>query len=150
MKFFNLLSFTYCRYEGLDQFIRLRLRLQPKSFRFVGAKVAIDGFLFGPLDLLIFFSYMGFSTGKNVVQIKEDVKRDFFPALVFEGGIWPVVQIMNFRFIPVRYQLLYVNLFCLLDSSFLSWIEQQDDAPWKQWFTSLIGSKEQKDQSDCA
>lgn len=138
--------FPLCRYEGLDRLIRHRLQLQPKSFRFVAAKVAIDGIIFGPLDLLVFFSYMGFSTGKSVAQVKEDVKRDFLPALILEGGIWPIVQVVNFRFIPVRYQLLYVNFFCLLDSSFLSWVEQQQDAPWKQWFTSFLALKEKEGQ----
>ncbi|KAL5071293.1 hypothetical protein RYX36_022180 [Vicia faba] len=128
-------------YEGLDRFIRLRLLLKPNSFRFVAAKVAADGFLFGPLDLLVFFTYMGFSTGKSVPQIKEDVKRDFLPALILEGGIWPVVQVANFRYVPVRYQLLYVNFFCLLDSCFLSWVEQQQDAPWKDWIKSLLPLK---------
>ncbi|XP_073314373.1 uncharacterized protein [Primulina huaijiensis] len=131
-------------YEGLDRFIRLRLQLRPNSFRFVGTKVAVDGIIFGPLDLLVFFTYMGFSTGKSVTQVKQDVKRDFLPALILEGGIWPIVQVANFRFIPVRYQLLYVNFFCLLDSCFLSWIEQQEDAPWKQWFKSLLPLEEEK------
>lgn len=118
----------------MDKFIRLRLQLQPKSFSFVATKVAMDGIIFGPLDLLIFFSYMGFASGKSVALVKEDLKRDFLPALVLEGGIWPIVQVANFRYIPVRYQLQYVNIFCLLDSAFLSWVEQQKDAPWKQWF----------------
>lgn len=126
--------------------MRLKLQYQPKSLRFVATKVAVDGLLFGPLDLLVFFTYMGFSSGKTANQVKEDVKRDFFPALILEGGIWPVVQIVNFRFIPVRYQLLYVNFFCLLDSSFLSWLEQQQDAPWKQWLTSFLALKENEGQ----
>ncbi|KAK6140949.1 hypothetical protein DH2020_025312 [Rehmannia glutinosa] len=133
-------------YEGLDRVIRSRLKLRPNSFRFVGAKVAVDGLIFGPLDLLVFFTYMGFSTGKNAAQVKEDVKRDFLPALVLEGGVWPIVQVANFRFIPVRYQLLYVNFFCLLDSCFLSWVEQQEDAPWKQWFKSFLSSEKRKGQ----
>ncbi|GLT25425.1 hypothetical protein SLA2020_005540 [Shorea laevis] len=128
-------------YEGLDRYIRLRLFLQPNTYRFVAAKVAIDGFIFGPLDLLVFFSYMGFSTGKSMTQIKEDVQRDFIPAFLLEGGIWPIVQVVNFRFIPVRYQLLYVNFFCLLDSCFLSWIEQQENAPWKERLKSLLHLK---------
>lgn len=139
-------SLSFCRYQGLDRYIRSRLLLQPNSFRFVASKVAIDGFLFGPLDLFVFFTYMGFSAGKSVPQIKEDVKRDFLPAFVLEGGIWPIVQVVNFRFIPVRYQLLYVNFFCLLDSSFLSWLEQQEDAPWKQWLKSLVYFNKQKDE----
>ncbi|KAH6790890.1 Peroxisomal membrane 22 kDa family protein [Perilla frutescens var. frutescens] len=130
-------------YEGLDRVIRVRLKLQPNSFRFVASKVAADGIIFGPLDLLVFFTYMGFSTGKSSAQVKEDVKRDFLPALILEGAIWPIVQVANFRFVPVRNQLLYVNLFCLLDSCFLSWIEQQEDAAWKQWFKSLVSFKEE-------
>ncbi|PIM98643.1 Peroxisomal membrane protein MPV17 [Handroanthus impetiginosus] len=133
-------------YEGLDRIIRVRLKLQPNSFRFVGAKVAVDGIIFGPLDLLVFFSYMGFSSGKTSAQVKEDVKRDFLPALVLEGGIWPIVQVANFRFVPVRYQLLYVNFFCLLDSCFLSWVDQQQDASWKQWFKPFAPLKEQEGQ----
>ncbi|XP_011026578.1 PREDICTED: protein Mpv17-like [Populus euphratica] len=132
-------------YESLDQFIRSRVLLHPNSLRFVGAKVALDGIIFGPLDLLVFFSYMGFASGKSVPQIKEDLKRDFVPALILEGGIWPIVQVGNFRFVPVRYQLLYVNFFCLLDSCFLSWLEQQEDAPWKQWLISLLSGMEKKD-----
>ncbi|KAL0394045.1 UNVERIFIED_CONTAM: protein sym-1 [Sesamum latifolium] len=131
-------------YEGLDHFIRLQLKLQPNSFRFVGTKVAVDSIIFGPLDLLVFFTYMGFSLGKTASQVKEDVKRDFLPALVVEGGVWPILQVVNFRFVPVRYQLLYVNIFCLLDSCFLSWLEQQQDASWKQWFRSFMPQKEQE------
>ncbi|KAL6212584.1 PREDICTED: protein Mpv17-like [Fragaria vesca subsp. vesca] len=131
-------------YQGLDRYIKSRLLLKQNSFRFVASKVAIDGFLFGPLDLLVFFTYMGFAAGKSVPQIKEDVKRDFLPAFVLEGGIWPIVQVVNFRFVPVRYQLLYVNVFCLLDSSFLSWLEQQEDASWKQWLKSCLRFSEQE------
>lgn len=133
-------------YEGLDRIIRTRFKMQPNSFRFVATKVALDGVIFGPLDLLVFFSYMGFSNGKSIPQIKEDVKRDFLPALVMEGGIWPILQVANFRYVPVRYQLLYVNFFCLLDSCFLSWIEQQEDAAWKKWFTQFRVLKEQKSE----
>ncbi|CAI0543315.1 unnamed protein product [Linum tenue] len=134
------------RYEYLDKFIRLRLKLAPKSARFVAAKVAADGIIFGPLDLLVFFTYIGFSTGKSAAQVKEDVKRDFLPSLVLEGGIWPLVQVANFRYVPVQYQLLYVNFFCLIDSAFLSWVDQQKDAPWKQWFKSFQILKERGGQ----
>ncbi|KAJ1393515.1 Mpv17/PMP22 [Sesbania bispinosa] len=129
-------------YEGLDKFIRLKLQLMPKSARAVATKVAMDGAIFGPIHLLVFFTYMGLCAGKSLPQVKEDLKKNYVPALVLEGGVWPVVQVFNFSYIPVKYQLLYVNLFCLLDSAFLSWLEQQKDAPWKQWFTSLHSSKE--------
>ncbi|KAD4384818.1 hypothetical protein R6Q59_011032 [Mikania micrantha] len=124
-------------YEGLDRFLQYRIKYPPKSMRFVAMKVVLDGVIFGPVDLLVFFAYMGIVSGKNLTQVNEEVKRDFLPALIVEGGIWPIVQVVNFRFVPVRYQLLYVNLFCLLDSCFLSWLEQQQDAAWKQWFRTF-------------
>lgn len=139
--------YSLSRYEYLDRVIRSRLKLQPKSLKFVTAKVAADSIVFGPLDLLIFFSYMGFASGRTIDQVKEDVKRDFLPALLVGGTVWPLVQVANFRFVPVRYQLLYVNLFCLLDSSFLSWVEQQGDAPWKQWFMPFHSLENQKSQT---
>ncbi|KAK3034330.1 hypothetical protein RJ639_032228 [Escallonia herrerae] len=135
--------FGHLWYEGMDRFIRHKLQLQSNSIGLVATKVAMDSLIFGPFDLLVFFAYMGFSNGKNAAQVKEDLKRDFLPALMLEGGVWPVVQVVNFRFVPVAYQLLYVNLFCLMDSAFLSWFEQQEDAPWKQWLTSFSFKKEE-------
>lgn len=130
-------------YEGMDRFIRTGLKLQPNTARFVATKVAMDGLIFGPLDLLVFLSYMGYSSGKNTLQVKEDLRRDFLPAFILQGTAWPILQIANFRYVPLRFQLLYVNMFCLVDSAFLSWLEQQQDASWKQFVTSSITSKGQ-------
>ncbi|GAU11733.1 hypothetical protein TSUD_74840 [Trifolium subterraneum] len=127
-------------YEGLEKFISLKLKLMPKTAQSVAAKVAMDCLIFGPVHLFVFFTYMGLSAGKTIPHVKEDLKRNYFPALVLEGGVWPIVQIFNFRYVPVKYQLLYVNLFCLLDSAFLSWLEQQKDATWKQWFQPFHSS----------
>jgi protein Mpv17 len=136
----NKPTFISYRYEGLEKFISHSLQLMPKTAQSVATKVAMDGLIFGPIHLFVFFTYMGLSAGKTIPQVKEDLKRNYFPALVLEGGVWPIVQIFNFRYVPVKYQLLYVNLFCLLDSAFLSWLEQQKDAPWKQWFQPFHSS----------
>ncbi|CAL0331033.1 unnamed protein product [Lupinus luteus] len=134
-------------YEGLDKFIRLKLHLMPTSAHAIATKVAMDGMIFGPVHLFVFFSYMGLCSGKTIPQVKEELKKNFLPALILEGGVWPFVQVFNFRYVPVKYQLLYVNLFCLVDSAFLSWLEQQKGAPWKQWFKSLNSSKEKGNHS---
>ncbi|MCL7031214.1 hypothetical protein MKW94_008009 [Papaver nudicaule] len=47
-------------------------------------------------------------------------------------------QFINFRHLWLMYQLLYVNMFYLLNSAFVSWIEQQEDAPWKKHCTSFL------------
>ncbi|XP_057799629.1 protein sym1-like [Salvia miltiorrhiza] len=135
-------------YDWLDSFIRLQLKLHPNSLHFIATKVALDVLIFGPMDLLFFFTYMGFSSGKSVSQVKEELMRDFIPAVILEVTLWPFIQIANFRFVPVRYQLLYVNIFCLLDSCFLSWIEQQEeDLPWMEWCRSFLPSDEAEAKS---
>eukprot|EP00249_Psilotum_nudum_P007646 c20716_g1_i1 orf=206-871(+) len=125
-------------YRGLEYYVKQKLCFRPNSVKFIGSKVIADGFIFGPIDLLAFFSYMGFFSGRNFDQLKQDLKRDFIPAFMTEGALWPVIQVANFRFVPVRHQLLFVNAFCVVDSAFLSWFKHQDDAPWKLWLSSLV------------
>lgn len=125
-------------YEALESACINRLKLKPNSLRFITTKVTADTFIFGPAHLLAFFTYMGLASGKPWNEVKSDVKRDFLPSYMTEGIGWMIVQVVNFRFVPVRHQLLYVNCFCLLDSAFLSWVKHQDDAPWKKYLTSLV------------
>eukprot|EP00250_Pteridium_aquilinum_P009665 c18840_g1_i1 orf=222-881(-) len=125
-------------YEGLEHVVKHKFQLQPKSFKFIATKVLADGFIFGPIHLLAFFSFMSLASGGTVLKLKEDLKRDFLPAFMLEGSMWPIVQVANFRFVPVQHQLLFVNAFCILDSAFLSWFKHQNDAPWKGWLSSLI------------
>lgn len=123
-----------------------KLKLSSNSVRFIATKLAADSLIFGPIHLLAFFTYMGVTAGKSWQDVKKDVKREFLPAFLTEGMVWPLVQIINFKYIPVRHQLLYVNVFCLLDSAFLSWFKFQDDAPWKRRLVSLVMRNDEKEQ----
>ncbi|KAH7283852.1 hypothetical protein KP509_34G026800 [Ceratopteris richardii] len=125
-------------YEGLEHVVKHRLKFQPNSAKFITAKVLADGLIFGPIHLFSFFSYMSLASGSTIEKLKEELRRDFLPAFLTEGLMWPVVQVVNFRFIPVQHQLLFVNAFCILDSAFLSWFKHQNDAPWKAWLSSLV------------
>jgi protein Mpv17 len=125
-------------YEGLERLVIHGLKLRTNSVPFVATKVACDCVIFGPIHLLAFFTYMGLMSGRPWEIVKRDVERDFIPTYMTEGLGWAVVQVANFRLVPVRHQLLFVNVFCLIDSAFLSWVKHQDDAPWKKYLTSLV------------
>ncbi|KAI3884252.1 hypothetical protein MKW92_013341 [Papaver armeniacum] len=107
-----------CRYEGIDRLIRSRLRFPPNPLRFFSSKIDLDGDVFGPISGILFFSYLGFASGKNLVEVKE-------------AAFGPVIQFIIFPYVPLMYQLLYANMFCLLDSALMSWIEHEN-APWKK------------------
>ncbi|KAH1235941.1 hypothetical protein GmHk_08G021279 [Glycine max] len=52
--------------SGLDKHIKFKLQLMSKSVRSVATKVAMNGIIFGPFHLLVFFTYMGLCAGKCV------------------------------------------------------------------------------------
>lgn len=125
-------------YSGLEGFVKNRMRLRPASFQFVGAKLFFDTFIFGPVHLGAFFTYTGLVSGHSMQQVTKDLARDFVPAFVTEATVWPVIQTINFKLVPVQHQLLFVNFFCLLDSAWLSWLKYQRDAPWKTLLNDTI------------
>ncbi|KAL2608939.1 hypothetical protein R1flu_027512 [Riccia fluitans] len=133
-------------YETLEFLVKRKLMLVPNTVPFVATKVVVDTVLFGPIHLLAFFTYAGLAAGKPFEQVKKEVKRDFLPAFMTEGTTWFFVQIANFRFVPVRHQLLFVNFVCILDSAFLSWVKHQEDAAWKRWLTALVTPKSVKEE----
>ncbi|KAI5072607.1 hypothetical protein GOP47_0012713 [Adiantum capillus-veneris] len=130
-------------YESLEYVVTKQLKFQASSLKSTSTKLIADTFLLGPLHLLAFLTYMGAASGKTMEEIKVMLKRDYIPALVTEGAFWPLVQAFNFRFVPVKHQLLYVNGFCLVDSVFLSWFKFQEDAAWKRWLLSHVAPKHQ-------
>lgn len=40
--------------------------------------------------------------------------------------IWPPTQFINFYFVPVKYQVVYVNLITVLYDIFLSYVKHRD------------------------
>lgn len=48
---------------------------------------------------------------------------DFVPTYLIDYSFWPVVQGINFHFVPVRHQLLVVNSMCYFDDIFLTYVQ---------------------------
>ncbi|CAG7838439.1 unnamed protein product [Allacma fusca] len=89
------------------------------------AKMAVDQFGFAPIFIVLFLGVNGITNGKEVSQIKEDVKRDYTTILEANYKIWPAVQIVNFWIIPAHMRVLFVQTFALLWNTYLSWMTNQ-------------------------
>ena len=83
--------------------------------------------MFGPLHVASFFSYMTIVQGGSWQDVKDKLQRDFWSAYLAELAVWPAFQTFNFSKVPVRHQLLMVNLGCLGDATFLCWVKNQED-----------------------
>lgn len=86
-------------------------------------KVLLDTAIFNPLFLIIFFSSVSLMEGLTIKDISYKLYRDFVPSYTVDCCIWPFIQVFNFRFVPVKFQLLIVNLGCYFDDIFLSYVQ---------------------------
>lgn len=74
------------------------------------ARVAADQCLFTPTHLTCFLSSMAIMEGSDPV---EKLRTTFLPSYKANLTIWPLVQGVNFTFVPLEYRVLAVNLVSL-------------------------------------
>lgn len=73
-------------------------------------RVAFDQFLFAPAGLACFFTFMTIAEGGGKRAVQRKFQDVYVPALKANFLIWPTVQIINFRVLPIQYQI--VSLQC--------------------------------------
>jgi protein Mpv17 len=71
------------------------------------ARVALDQLAFAPVGIATFFSAMTVMEGGN---IKEKLENNWWNALKANWNIWPAVQLVNFRFVPLDMRIVVVNI----------------------------------------
>ncbi|KAF3933488.1 hypothetical protein ABW19_dt0207144 [Dactylella cylindrospora] len=83
------------------------------------ARVAADQLLFTPVNLLCFFTGMTVLEGGDV---GEKLRRSYWSTLRTNLVVWPTVQFVNFKFVPLEHRLLVVNVVSLGWNSYLSYV----------------------------
>lgn len=107
-------------YIYLDRFTTRFCRTQ---FQTIFTKVCGDTFVYGPVCLGAFFASVSWMEGEPVKDIWRKLRRDFVPTYIVDYSFWPLVQGLNFKFVPVHHQLLVVNIVCYFDDIFLSYVQ---------------------------
>lgn len=84
-------------------------------------RVAVDQFAFTPLYLPVWLASLWMLEGSAVDGTMLERLRTVLPSLVAANwSYWIPVQLINFRFLPVKYQVLFSNAAALLWTSYLS------------------------------
>lgn len=68
-------------------------------------RVAFDQFLFAPVGLGVFFTFMTVAEGGGKRAITKKFQDVYVPALKANYMVWPAVQILNFRVMPLQFQI---------------------------------------------
>ena len=74
------------------------------------AKLSYDQMIFSPIYTPYIFMALALLEGKRIEDGVDSVKNKTWPTLIASWKIWPLVQLINFSLIPVKYNLLVINL----------------------------------------
>lgn len=107
-------------------YINLNKYLPGRSMANIAKKILTDQLLIGPLCILLFFSGLGVLEGKSLDSINSEIKSKFLVVYKMDWVIWPPTQFINFYFVPVKYQIMYINLVTVLYDVFLSYVKHRD------------------------
>ena len=111
-------------------------RLLERSIRFPGrpnieivGRVAADQLIFTPVNMLCFFSgltllevdwplLIWYTYGMLIFydqggSVEEKLKSSYTSTLLTNWMVWPAVQLVNFKLVPLNHRLLVVNLISL-------------------------------------
>ncbi|CAG0896276.1 unnamed protein product [Cyprideis torosa] len=108
-------------------YVWLDRALPGRSLRTIGLKIVADEIVAAPLFAYLFFMGMGFLEGKTLQKCWSEFKLKFPAVYLFDWIIWPPTQIINFKWVPQEYRVVYVNVITVVWDIFLSYMKHFDE-----------------------
>lgn len=78
--------------------------------RTIAARVACDQFIFAPTNMAVFLSSMAYFEGASP---KERLAKAWGPGMKNNFLVWPWVQGVNFKYVPLEHRVFVVNVVAL-------------------------------------
>ncbi|GIZ40279.1 hypothetical protein CKM354_000362500 [Cercospora kikuchii] len=90
-------------------------------------RVAFDQFLFAPVGLAAFFTFMTVAEGGGKRAVVRKFQDVYLPALKANFIVWPLVQVLNFRVMPIQFQIPFVSTVGIFWTAYLSLTNSSDE-----------------------
>lgn len=99
----------------------------PKARRII-FRLAIDTLVFAPVSYTGFYLIkdVAMRPGREFTEIKNDMIDKFVSTLLADWAIWTPANFVNFWWVPVQWQGLYVGFFSFFFNVVLSYIANQE------------------------
>jgi len=86
----------------------------------VFTKVAVDQLFWCPIFMSVFFAYLGVVNGDSVATIGNKIRDDLLTACKGSWKVWPLVHMINFKFVSNKWRIPYINAVQIAFNMFLS------------------------------
>jgi hypothetical protein len=83
-------------------------------------RVACDQLMFAPFGLACFFSFMTVAEGGGKRALGRKFADVYLPTLKANWLLWPAVQVLNFRVVPLQFQIPFVSTVGIAWTAYLS------------------------------
>jgi len=90
-------------------------------------RVSSDQLLMAPTGLAMFLASMGVMEGRDAKHIREKFKDIYGQAIIANWQVWPLVQIINFRFMPLPYRVPFQSTCGVFWTLYLSLLNSADN-----------------------
>ncbi|KAH7039693.1 vacuolar membrane protein [Microdochium trichocladiopsis] len=94
-------------------------------------RVIFDQLVFAPFGLAVFFTVMTVAEGGGKRAVTNKLRDMYVPTLKANYLVWPAVQIINFRLMPVQFQLPFVSTVGIAWTAYLSLTNSSEEADQK-------------------
>ncbi|KAJ5587717.1 uncharacterized protein N7459_003482 [Penicillium hispanicum] len=91
-------------------------------------RVAFDQLIFAPFGLVCFFTYMTIAEGGGRRALTQKFRDVYLPTLKANFVLWPAVQILNFRVIPIQFQIPFVSSIGIAWTAYLSLTNSSEES----------------------
>jgi len=95
-------------------------------------RVAFDQLIFAPFGVAAFFTAMTVAEGGGRRGVSQKLRDMYVPTLKANYMLWPAVQVVNFRLMPVQFQLPFVSTVGIAWTAYLSLTNAAEDVQLNQ------------------
>jgi len=107
----------------------LETKLPGTSKKEIFMKVCADQIVFAPPFYGSFFYIMPLLEGKSHRQRVENVKQNFLTTYLVDLSVWPMIQTVNFKYVPGDHRVLFVSAMSIGWNAFLSKMQHGHHEP---------------------